>query len=273
MKIGDLFSKKPAIMGILNVTPDSFYDGDKYNSPNKAYKRALKFKKAGADIIDIGGESTRPGAKSITVQEEKNRVLPVIKKIKQNNPDIKISCDTSRQEVAREALSLGADMINDVTGFENPGMRDAAAESGSAICIMHMKGNPVNMQQNPQYEDVISDIRKYLHERAQECVKSGIARGNILIDPGIGFGKTLKHNLKIMANIDKLSRKYPVLLGASRKSFLKELLNIKPSQRLSGSLAVACWAGIYNVSVLRVHDVRETIEAVEMTRALISNRL
>ncbi|MGM0441237.1 MAG: dihydropteroate synthase [Elusimicrobiota bacterium] len=273
MKIEDLFYKSPSIMGVLNITPDSFYDGGKYNDPEKAFQRALKLNEDGADIIDIGGESTRPGSKSISAGEEMSRVLPVIEKLKDSFPDIKISCDTTSPKVAREVLERGVDMINNVAGFRNPKMRKTVAEYNPAICIMHMQGNPENMQDSPQYKDLLTDIRNFLHKNADKCLEEGVDKDNILIDPGIGFGKTLKHNLKIIANIDKLSDEYPVLLGASRKSFLKDLLDLPPNQRLSGSLAVSCWSAFLDISVLRVHDVKETKQALEVVKALNRERI
>jgi dihydropteroate synthase len=257
-------------MGILNVTPDSFFDGGKYFNPKDALERARLMIQQGADIIDVGGESTRPGSSEVPIEEEINRVSTIIKQIK-DNFSVKVSCDTSKPEVAAEAVASGADMINDVRGFRDPLMRKVAAETGAFVCIMHMRGNPDTMQNKPHYSDVLAEIKDFLYNQARVCEEDGIAPENIFIDPGIGFGKTLEHNLKILANADYFNEKYPVLIGASRKSFLDKLLGIPVEERLPGSLAVAGFCVLKNVSILRVHDVKETKEVIEVIRALKEN--
>lgn len=268
MKVAEISSDLPALMGILNVTPDSFYDSGKYFEFDRAIKKADQINAAGAVILDVGGESTRPGSDGTSPEEETGRVIPVIKEIK-NSLDIRISCDTSKYKVAEKALAAGADMINDVTGFTDPEMRRVASEYDAAICIMHMQGSPKEMQRTPQYNDVLKDIRDFLYRQAEICEEDGIDHDNIIVDPGIGFGKTLEHNLKILANIDYFCEEYPVLVGASRKSFIQMLLGIPLEERLAGSLAVAGYCARKGVRMLRVHDVKETKEAVGMIKALV----
>lgn len=253
-------------MGILNVTSDSFFDGGKYLNQGDAFKRACRMVEEGADIIDVGGESTRPGVGEVPAEKEIKRVIPVIEKIKKEL-NVKISCDTSKYEVAERALEAGADMINDVRGFRDPEMRRVACNSNAAICIMHMQGNPRTMQNNPVYKDVISEIKDFLYTQAEICKEDSINTDNIIIDPGIGFGKTLEHNLKILANIE-LFDKYPVMVGASRKSFLEKLLNAPVEERLPGSLSAAAYCALKNVSILRVHDVKPTKDVVKAIKAL-----
>lgn len=268
MKINKKF---PLVMGILNVTPDSFSDGGEFFDLDSAVSRAGEMVEKGADIIDVGGESTRPGSESVSEQEEIDRVIPVIEKMAENFK-VKISCDTSKPHVAESALKHGASMINDVTGFKDPHMRKIALKYNSDICIMHMKGRPRTMQDNPVYKDVIRDIINFLHKRAQMCEQEGIKRENILVDPGIGFGKTLKHNIRIISEIDKFTKKYPVLVGASRKSFLGKILNTDEKNRLGGSLAVAAFCALKGVSVLRVHDVGETKQVIKVIKTLTEGR-
>lgn len=268
MKVAEISTDLPALMGILNVTPDSFYDSGKYFEFDRAIKKADQINAAGAVILDVGGESTKPGSDGISPEEETGRVIPVIKEIK-NSLDIRISCDTSKYKVAEKALAAGADMINDVTGFTDPEMRRVASEHDAAICIMHMKGSPKDMQKTPQYNDVLKSIRDFLYRQAEICEEDGIDHDNIIVDPGIGFGKTLEHNLKILANIDYFCEKYPVLVGASRKSFIQMLLGIPLEERLAGSLVVAGYCARKGVRMLRVHDVKETKEAVGMIKALV----
>ncbi|MFC2061427.1 dihydropteroate synthase [Elusimicrobiota bacterium] len=267
MKISELPNNPSAIMGILNITPDSFYDGGKFIDPDHALKQAEEMAGQGADIIDIGGESTRPGSGEISVEEELARVIPVIKKIKEKL-NIKISCDTSKHQVARKALESGAEMVNNVTGFIDPEMRKAASDFDAAVCIMHMKGTPRSMQNSPDYDDVLEEIRNFLYRQAELCEDEGISGDNIIIDPGIGFGKTLEHNVKILANLEYFSGRYPVMIGASRKSFLGMLLGTPVEERLPGSLAVAAHCVEKDVRVIRVHDVKETKETVDLIKTL-----
>jgi dihydropteroate synthase len=270
MKIYEITSGRPAVMGILNVTSDSFSDGGDYLNTERAFERACRMAEEGADIIDVGGESTRPGALKVSAAEELDRVIPVIKKIN-SELDTKISCDTSKAEVAREAAAAGAVILNDVTGFTDPAMRKVAADTDAAICIMHMQGDPETMQNNPVYEDVLAEIREFLNTQAELCAEEGIDPENIIVDPGIGFGKTLEHNLKLLANIESVSSGYPVLVGASRKSFLGMLMKESrpPDKRLAGSLAVASYTAVKGVSILRVHDVLETREALDVIQNIM----
>lgn len=268
MKISDIKSK-PMIMGILNITPDSFSDGGKYYTLKDAMKRVEEMLSEGAEIIDVGGESTRPGSDRVSLEEELRRVIPLIRNIKQNF-DLPVSCDTSKWEVAREALNSGADMLNNVTGFTDPRMRQVAKDFSSMICIMHMRGTPRTMQDNPVYNDVVADIKSFLYQQSMICEEEGILHNNIVVDPGIGFGKRLEDNLKIIANIKEFAEDYPVMLGASRKSFIENALGVdsKPSERITGSLAVAGYAALEGVSILRVHDVKETKQITEITNLI-----
>ncbi len=272
MTINDIAPGRCGIMGILNVTPDSFYDGGKYNNTARAVKRAVKMKDEGADIIDIGGQSTRPGSKSVDSVTEGERVIPVIKELKSSVGGLLISCDTSRPEIAREALEAGADMINDVTGFKNKKMRVAVADYNVMAVIMHMQGTPETMQQKPVYGNLLKEVRGFLYERARFCVQDGVRKKNIIIDPGIGFGKKPEDNLNILANIKYYAENYPVMIGASRKSFLGALLELEVEERLAGSLAVAGYCATHRVKILRVHDVKETVEAVSVTEELTKRK-
>ncbi len=256
------------VMGIINVTPDSFFDGGDYEVVEQAVQRGIEMEQEGADIIDIGGESTRPGSERISTEEEMERVLPVIEKLS-SKVEIPISIDTYKPEVAREAVDAGAEMINDVFGLRQECMPETVAELDVPVVIMHMQGKPKDMQEDPTYEDVIGEISSFLLERAESARKAGLSEEKIIIDPGIGFGKKLEHNLEIIKRLDEFtSFGYPVLLGASRKSFLGEVLGKEAEERLYGSLAVASSAVGKGVSILRVHDVRETVDVVKTVEAL-----
>ncbi|MBS3782124.1 MAG: dihydropteroate synthase [Candidatus Thermoplasmatota archaeon] len=256
------------IMGVLNVTPDSFYDGGEYNRVEKAVERGVSMAEKGADIIDIGGESTRPGSKRISVQKEMERILPVIEDL-DSRLEILLSVDTYKPEVAEEAVKAGADVVNDVFGLRKEGMAEKIAELDVPVIIMHMQGEPKNMQKDPQYEDVLNDISSYFYERIKVAKDRGIREENIILDPGIGFGKKLQHNLEIIDRLDELcSIGPPIVLGASRKSFLGEVLGKKAENRLYGSLAVAALAVEKGVSILRVHDVMETKDVVKTVESL-----
>lgn len=251
------------VMGILNVTPDSFFDGGEFNAVDRAVERAVEMERMGADIIDIGGESTRPGSERVTLEEEKERVIPVIKKVSKE-VDSLISIDTYKPEIAEAAVDAGADIINDIFGLRTEGMAEKVAELDVPIIIMHMQGTPKDMQKNPEYEDVINDISQFFLERIDHAKEAGIKDENIILDPGIGFGKELEHNLEIIRRLDEFnSLGYPILLGASRKSFLKGVLNKEADERLYGSLAVAADAVENNIAILRVHDVEETVDVVK----------
>jgi dihydropteroate synthase len=254
------------ICGILNVTPDSFSDGGKWASPGAAAARGLEMEKQGADLLDIGGESSRPGSAPVSFEEEGHRVLPVIKALA---PRLKIpiSIDTCKPEIARLAVKAGADIINDITGFKDPAMIEAAAASGAGAIIMHMRGEPRTMQADPVYKDVVEEVKAFLAERAAALAKAGVKR--IILDPGIGFGKTLEHNLALIARLGEIrALGYPVLLGVSRKKFIGTLAGGEPEERLSGTIA-ACAAGAANgADIIRVHDVPECRQAMLVADAI-----
>ena len=255
--------KRTLIMGILNVTPDSFYEGGKYSSVESALERAREMVEEGADIIDVGGESSRPGSLPVSKDEELSRILPVIKAIS-DELDVPISVDTYRAEVAEEAIKAGAGMVNDITAMGgDDGMAKVVSEHGVPICLMHMKGTPQNMQKNPHYDDTMAEITKFLHERAEYAMAKGIDEKNIILDPGIGFGKRtgegIEDNCEIIARLAELkSLGFPVLVGASRKTFIGNLSNTGVEERLEGSLGAEAMAIANGADILRVHDVKET---------------
>ena len=256
------------VMGILNVTPDSFYDGGWHFDSVNTQKRIEEMISEGAEIIDIGGESTRPGSKPVSVKEELERVIPAIEFIKSIS-DIPISIDTQKAEVARHAVEAGACVVNDVGGLRNDDMISLIAELQIPVIIMHMQGTPENMQKNPQYANTVQDIKNWLEERINAAEKAGIKRSNIIVDPGIGFGKNLKHNLEILGGLNQFnSMAGGVLLGASRKSFIGFLTGADDSDRLTGSLASAMIGVTEGVDLVRVHDVKETRKAIETINAL-----
>jgi len=259
------------VMGILNITPDSFYDGGYYFEKDKALSRVETMVKEGAHIIDVGGMSTRPGSLPVSFEEEVKRIIPVIEYISKNY-DILISADTYRSGVARRAIDAGAHIINDISGFSmDPGIVKVIAEGDVSAVIMHIKGTPENMQKNPEYGNVMDEIYDYLEERTDMAVNSGIKPEKIIVDPGIGFGKTLEHNLEILNKVRELGMLgYPVLIGASRKSFIGNILDLPVEERLEGSLAAAVCSVINGVNILRVHDVKETVRAVKITGKIIN---
>jgi len=260
----------PQVMGILNVTPDSFSDGGHFFSMDSALKQARKMLEEGAEIIDIGGESTRPGAQPVSVQQELDRVIPVVEKIRAEFP-ISISIDTSKAEVMREAIAVGADMINDVMALRGESSLAAVAASKSLqVCLMHMQGEPRTMQNNPHYNNVVNDIKTFLLERVQACLEAGIASNRLLIDPGFGFGKTVEHNLRLIQRLEVLTElDYPVLVGVSRKSLIGHILNKTVTERLYGGLALAVLAVSKGAKVIRTHDVAATVDALKMTHAVL----
>lgn len=269
-KILDL--RQPAVMGVLNVTPDSFSDGGRYTLLDTALRRADAMVAEGAAIIDVGGESTRPGAPPVSVQEELDRVLPVVERLAQELP-IPISVDTSKPEVMCEAARAGASLINDVWALRQPGALEAAAASGLPVCLMHMLGEPATMQQEPRYDDVVTEVRAFLAERVQACMAAGIPRERILVDPGFGFGKTLEHNLSLLRYLDSFTDMAAgVLAGVSRKSMIGLLLNAPVGERLAGSLAAAVIAAWQGAHVIRAHDVRETVQALRVCAAVRAMR-
>lgn len=265
-KVLDL--SRPQIMGILNITPDSFSDGGDFFSAQKAIEHAQQMVTEGAAVIDIGGESTRPGAQPVTASEEIDRVVPVIEALR--DLAVPISIDTSKPEVMRAAVKAGAGMINDVCALRSDGALDAAAELKVPVCLMHMQGEPRGMQQHPQYDNVVEDIKQFLLERADKCEQAGIARNQIIIDPGFGFGKTLQHNLSLLRHLDEfVASGLPVLAGISRKSMLGTILDAEPGQRVFGSVAAAVIAAMKGAIILRVHDVAATRQALEVCQAAL----
>ena len=255
-------------MGILNVTPDSFYDGGWHFDSISTQKRIEEMIAEGAEIIDIGGESTRPGSKPVNIEDELERVIPAIEFVK-NISDIPISIDTQKAEVARKAVEAGACVVNDVGGLRNNDMISTVAELQIPVIIMHMQGTPENMQANPQYDDTVQDIKDWLKERINTAEIAGIKRSNVIVDPGIGFGKNLKHNLEILGGLSKLKNMASgVLLGASRKSFIEFLTGAEDSDRLTGSLTAAMMGAAAGVDLVRVHDVKETKKAIKAINTL-----
>jgi len=260
---------RPTVMGIVNATPDSFSDGGQYEDPVAAVEFATRIAAQGAGIIDVGGESTRPGAVEISSAEELARVRPVVTRLAAGL-DIPISVDTRHPDVALACVQAGASIINDVGGFSDPAMVQVAATCDAGLVIMHMLGEPHTMQEEPTYRDVVVEVRDYLLDRALSLECAGVARERIAIDPGIGFGKTLEHNLALMRALPELAAfGYPVLVGASRKRFIGTLTGEQdPAQRLGGSIAAAVWAVEHGASIVRAHDVRETVQAVAVAHVL-----
>ena len=264
---------RPHVMGILNTTPDSFSDGGRYTTLDKALERAEKMIAAGVSIIDIGGESTRPGAPDVTLEEELQRVIPVVKAIRERNPVVWISVDTSKAEVMRQSVAAGADLINDIRSLTEPGALEVAAEANVPVCIMHMQGQPKTMQNAPQYDDVLADVEAFLVERMAVCEAAGIARENIILDPGFGFGKSIEHNYHLLANLEQFHRfGLPVLAGMSRKSMIFKLLGKQPADCMVASVTCASIAAMKGAQIIRVHDVEETLEAMTIIQTMNKNR-
>jgi len=262
-------NRKTLIMGILNVTPDSFSDGGQFNNYQKAINHALKMEYEGADIIDIGGESTRPGAKPVTIEEELNRIIPVIEGIRKNS-NIVISIDTYKSKVAAKAITTGANIINDISGlrFDN-NMVYLANELQVPIIIMHMLGNPKNMQNNPSYTDIIKELILFFQERVELMTSNGISKNNIILDPGIGFGKTVDHNFTIIRELSSIvDMGFPVLVGPSRKSFIGNTLNLPPDERVEGTAAAVTAAIMNGLRIVRIHDTKEMLRVVRITERI-----
>lgn len=258
----------PQVMGVLNVTPDSFSDGGDFFDPQRALERALQMQEEGAALIDIGGESTRPGAAAVAVEDELGRVLPVIEAL-QGRLAVPISIDTRKPEVMRAAAAAGAGLINDVNALRAPGALEAAAESGLPVCLMHMQGEPGTMQSSPRYADVAAEVKDFLMQRVAACEAAGIGRQRILLDPGFGFGKTVEHNLQLLARLDALAATgLPVVVGLSRKSMIGKLLGLEVGERLPASIALAVLAVERGARLVRAHDVAETWQALQMQAAL-----
>ncbi|TKF74638.1 dihydropteroate synthase [Vibrio sp. F13] len=263
---------RPHVMGILNVTPDSFSDGGKFNSLDNALLQAERMIQAGVSIIDIGGESTRPGAPDVPLEEELARVIPAIKAIRAKF-DVWISIDTSKAEVMRQAVEAGADLINDVRALQEPGALQVAADANVPICLMHMKGQPRTMQANPNYDDVLMDVEAFLKERVEACEAVGISKDQLILDPGFGFGKTIEHNYHLLAHLEKFhSLGLPVLAGMSRKSMIFKLLDKVPADCMVASVTCATIAAMKGAQIIRVHDVEETLEAMKIIEVMNNNR-
>lgn len=260
----DKEKKRPLVMGILNITPDSFSDGGKYVALSAALERAERMIQEGADIIDIGAESTRPGALPVSLEEELARLLPVVKALKDCGKPISI--DTRKPAVMAAVLDAGADMINDITGFRSDEAVDIVAKSNCGLCVMHMLGTPETMQVNPQYQDVTKEVSAFLEIQVNRLMRAGVIRERICIDPGFGFGKTIEHNLTLLKNIGEMQKKlpFPVLAGLSRKSLIAAITEKAVSKRLAGNLGAALSAVAYGADIVRVHDVGETVDALKV---------
>jgi dihydropteroate synthase len=258
------------LVGVVNVTPDSFFDGGLYFEPARAIERALALAAEGADIIDIGGESSRPGSNPIPAKEEKKRILPVVEVVKQKK-DVLISVDTTKAEVAEAALAAGADIINDISaGRFDPQMLPVVARSGAGLILMHMKGTPRTMQIAPHYDDVLGEVRAFLKERLEAAEECGVRRESIILDPGIGFGKKLEHNLALLNNLGALADlERPLLVGISRKSFIGKILKLETPDRLEGTIAAAVVSLLHGASLLRVHDLQAVKRAVAVAEAIL----
>ncbi|HEX5055492.1 MAG TPA: dihydropteroate synthase [Gammaproteobacteria bacterium] len=263
---------RPRVMGILNVTPDSFADGGRYNRIDSALRRAEEMAAEGADIIDVGGESTRPGAQPVSDNEELERVIPVIEKLAAS-VDVPLSVDTCKPAVMAAAVGAGAAMINDINALRAQGALQTASGLGVPVCLMHMRGEPRTMQQAPAYADVVAEIKAFLEERINECTRAGIPRRSLLVDPGFGFGKTLQHNVELMKSLSVYKElNLPLVVGFSRKSMLGSLLGggrpVPVEQRLYGSLAAAAWAILQGAQIMRVHDVAATVDVIRVLAAV-----
>lgn len=280
LQCGDLTLdiSQPVVMGILNATSDSFSDGGRYFREGRldldlALQRAEAMIKEGAKVIDVGGESTRPGAKLVSVEEERQRVVPVVAAIRKHF-DVVVSVDTSSPEVMTAATEAGAGIINDIRALLRPGALQSAADSGLAVCLMHMQGEPATMQQNPQYQDVTKEVIDFLQQRVCACEEVGIAREKIILDPGFGFGKTLQHNLQLLRDLSLLEAQgFPVLAGLSRKSMIGHLLNREVDERLPGSVTLAVLAAQRGAKLIRVHDVAATVDALRILEAVDGSAL
>ena len=261
--------KMPQLMGILNITPDSFYAESRFNYQN-VINRAAHMINNGADWLDVGGESTRPGATKISIEEELDRVIPIIKLLRKEFPEVLISIDTRNYQVARLAIENGANMVNDVSGLRDIKMQDLVLETGCMVCIMHMQGEPGSMQEQPNYDDVVEEVVKYLEHKAQELINRGHKMENIVIDPGIGFGKNHQHNLALMRAVSRFKQLgYSLLWGISRKSVIGKMTNKSDvSERLPGTLGSSIYAALHGVDILRVHDVDEHNDMLNVYRYL-----
>ena len=262
--------EKTRFMGIINISPDSFYEQSRCNSTDEVLAKAEKMKREGADFLDIGAESSRPGSKPISEQEEIDKLIPVISSLVKIT-DIPISVDTYKPTVAKEALQAGAKIINDITGLQkNPEMADVISQFDAGVIIMHMQGSPITMQKNPSYKNVIQEVKEFLEQSVKISKAAGIFSDQIAIDPGIGFGKDQKHNLEILSKLEKfIELGHPILIGVSRKSFIGNILKLPPEGRLEGSLAASVIGVTKGASIVRTHDIKETRNAIKVTEAII----
>jgi len=269
LTLGSLRIPAPAVMGILNVTPDSFSDGGRYDNTNIALRQAMTMVDDGAAIVDVGGESTRPGAAVVSLQQELDRVIPVIEAIR-GVSDVAVSVDTSKPDVMRAAVAAGASMINDVRALQEDGALAAVADLQVPACIMHMRGQPRNMQEAPQYDDVVAEVAAFLDARIDACIAAGIREELLIVDPGFGFGKTHEHNIQLLANLGQLAvRGRPLLVGVSRKSTLGELTRRDVDERMPASVAAAVVAVLQGAGIIRAHDVAATVDALRVTQAVM----
>jgi dihydropteroate synthase len=259
----------PVVMGVLNVTPDSFSDGGRFLAVESAVAHGLRLAEEGAAILDIGGESTRPGAAPVPSDEEIRRVLPVVERLSQAAPQVVISVDTSKPEVMREAAAAGAGIINDVRALAEPGALEVAAASGCAVCLMHMQGDPRTMQWAPSYVDVVREVKAFLDERVQACRAAGVSADRLVLDPGFGFGKTLQHNLELLRHLGELTGESPVLVGLSRKSIVGTLTGRSAGERVHSSVALAVIAAMNGARIVRAHDVAATVDALKVVAAVL----
>lgn len=263
----------PHVMGILNMTPDSFSDGGHYNTIDAAMRRVDQMVQAGATFIDVGGESTRPGAAEVSVDQELDRVIPIVERIA-TYYDVWISVDTSKPQVMTESAKVGAHLINDIRALTMPGALEAAQKSGLPVCLMHMQGDPQTMQQAPYYEnDIYEDVNQFFTQHIQRCIEAGIERQKIILDPGFGFGKTLQHNYRLLAKLADFHHfGLPILVGMSRKSMIGQVLNVPPLERTIGSVTCAVIAAMNGAQILRVHDVKETFDALRLVQATLAEQ-
>ena len=263
----------PQVMGIVNMTPDSFSDGGNYNNLDDAMRRVDHMIQAGATFIDVGGESTRPGAAEVSTNEELDRVIPLVEKIARYF-DVWISVDTSKPEVITESAKAGAHLINDIRALTLPGALQAAQKTELPVCIMHMQGDPKTMQNEPHYQqDIYQEVDSFFAEHIKRCVAAGIAREKIILDPGFGFGKTLAHNYRLLATLEKFHHfNLPILVGMSRKSMVGQVLNVPPKERVLGSVSCAVIAAMKGAQIIRVHDVKETFDAMRIVQATLAEQ-
>jgi dihydropteroate synthase len=269
LTLGPLHFDVPAVMGVLNVTPDSFSDGGRFTGRDAALRQAEAMARDGAAIIDVGGESTRPGAADVSEQEELDRVIPVVEAVV-SAIDVPVSIDTSKAAVMRAAAGAGAAMINDIRALRGEGALATAAELQRPVCLMHMQGQPRTMQQAPEYEDVVADVGDFLARRLRECIDAGLAEDLLIVDPGFGFGKSPRHNVELLANLRQLrSLGRPILVGLSRKSTLGALTGRDVDERMPASIAAAVIAVVEGARIVRAHDVRETVDALRVAAAVI----